>query len=295
MDDDEAAASDSDIADFLLDEDMIRAMDAIDQTVNPALLNLNGAPQPRDLSQILWFAIFKNDVAEVSRLIEAGIALPGSRVRYGSTALEMADRMGHREVVRLFCRDLNVAARGMGAILNAIHAGNRTTVRVVLEMGMRGIMAGNQLMTEIIFGYVAKYGTEAIFDVLHEYGPFFSWPEYTSWLLEQAADNDNFDVEGAIMRHRQAHLEVRPLFPLLALSSYYEALSQRPPFSRKLTSPAPVHADHGRHRPQRLEPERQRRRHPRGLSPSLLHRLPAHRNEIFLAAGGVQQQNPQSQ
>ncbi|CEN61378.1 hypothetical protein ASPCAL08032 [Aspergillus calidoustus] len=217
MDDDEAAASDSDIADFLLDEDMIRAMDAIDQTVNPALLNLNGAPQPRDLSQILWFAIFKNDVAEVSRLIEAGAALPGSRVRYGSTALEMADRMGHREVVRLFCRDLNVAARGMGAILNAIHAGNRTTVRVVLEMGMRGIMAGNQLMTEIIFGYVAKYGTEAIFDVLHEYGPFFSWPEYTSWLLEQAADNDNFDVEGAIMRHRQAHLERQSMLTTAAI------------------------------------------------------------------------------
>ncbi|KAL3446493.1 hypothetical protein BJX65DRAFT_308920 [Aspergillus insuetus] len=217
MDDDEAAASASDIADFLLDDDMIRAMDAIDQTVNPALLNLNGAPQPTDLSQILWFAIWNNDVAQVSWLIEAGLALPSSRVRYGSTALEMADRMGHREIVRLFCRDFNVATRGMGAILNAIHAGNRTTVRVVLEMGMRGIMAGNQLMTEIIFGTVAKYGTEAMFDTLHEYGPFFSWPEYTNWLLEQAADNDNFDVEDAIIRHRLAHLERQSMLTTAAI------------------------------------------------------------------------------
>ncbi|KAJ0423933.1 hypothetical protein BJY00DRAFT_309751 [Aspergillus carlsbadensis] len=217
MDDDEAAASDSDIADFLLDDDMIRAMDAIDQTVNPALLSLNGAPQPTDLSQILWFAIFQNNVAEVSRLIEAGFALPGSRVRYGSTALEMADRMGHREIVRLFCRDLNVATRGMGAILNAIHAGNRTTVRVVLEMGMRGIMAGNQQMTEIIFGTVAKYGTQAMFDVLHEHGPFFSWPEYTGWLVIQAADNDNSVVDEAIFRHRQAHLERQSMLTAAAI------------------------------------------------------------------------------
>ncbi|KAL2808056.1 hypothetical protein BJX63DRAFT_436504 [Aspergillus granulosus] len=216
MEDDEAAASDNDIADFLLDEDMIRAMDAIDQTVNPALLNLNGRPQPLDLGQILWTAIFGNDIASVAHLVEIGAALPTSRVRYGSTALEMADRMGHREIVRLFCRDLDVNTRGMGAILHAIHADNRTTVCVVLEMGMRDVMAGNLQMTEIIFGTCAKYGSEAMFDVLNEHGPFFSWQTYTRWLLEQAADNDNWDVEDVILRHREAHLERQSMLSAVA-------------------------------------------------------------------------------
>ncbi|KAL3466488.1 hypothetical protein BJX64DRAFT_284426 [Aspergillus heterothallicus] len=206
MDDDEAAASDSDIAEYLLDTDLIRAMDAMDETINPSLLSLNGQPQPVDLAQILWTAILKNDVACVAYLIEIGVALPTSRVRYGSIALEMADRMGHDQIVRLFCRDLDVHIRGMGAILHAIYADNRTTVRVVLEMGARTVMANNRQMTEIIFGTCAKYGTEAMFEVLHEYGPFFNWQAYYIWLVQQAAANDNWAVETVILRYRRAHL-----------------------------------------------------------------------------------------
>ncbi|KAL2850343.1 hypothetical protein BJY01DRAFT_245516 [Aspergillus pseudoustus] len=216
MEDDDATISESDTGEFLLDDDMIRAMDAIDETINPALLNLNGQPQPLDLDQILWTSIFANDGAQVAYLIEIGVARPYSRVRYGSTALEMADRMGHWQIVRLFCRDLDVHTRGMGAILYAIHADNRMTVRVVLEMGMRNIMAGNLKMTEIIFGTCAKYGSEAMFDILHEYGPFFSWQAYTRWLLEQASDNDNWDVEDVILKHRHTHLQGQAMLAAIA-------------------------------------------------------------------------------
>jgi ankyrin repeat protein len=83
-------------------------------------------------------AITRGDVPTVCERLERGVDVD-ARDRYGQTALMLAARAGHREVVETliaYRADLNVTAKfGLSAVMLAVVAGYSEVARLLADAG----------------------------------------------------------------------------------------------------------------------------------------------------------------
>ncbi|KAL2820802.1 hypothetical protein BDW59DRAFT_164496 [Aspergillus cavernicola] len=178
-----------------------------DGTINPALLTIDPAaatimgkcrPIIETMGQKLWNAIFANNINALMYLMNNG-AKPMSPIPGGSTALDMAIRMGHVSIVRLFhLLPVTVAEIGLRSLLTAITEDQSEIVQVVMEMGMREEMASSEAMKAIVFGWACKYGTPSMLDTLCDYVPSFNWKAYRLWCLNAADESRNRETDRKI-------------------------------------------------------------------------------------------------
>ncbi|KAL4871380.1 hypothetical protein BDV12DRAFT_194445 [Aspergillus spectabilis] len=181
---------------------MQRAMDAIEdsvrragpvQTINPRLLSVMGPPNPRwsGPSQTMWNAIFCNNLARVEALLREG-AKPMTPTPGSSCALDMAVRMGHIDIIRLFHKSFqDVQEHGLRTLLTAIEVDDTEIVTLVLGMGMRTVFEQDEYMKCVFFGFACKHGTPHMLDTLVEHGPWFSWKAYKRWCNQLTEESRN--------------------------------------------------------------------------------------------------------
>ncbi|KAI9376681.1 hypothetical protein BJX61DRAFT_154273 [Aspergillus egyptiacus] len=173
-------------------------------TINPALLSIQNTPGPMhydmfvNMSQKLWNAVFANKVERVRELMNYG-ASPMHRTPTGVSAVELAIRMGHVEIVSVFHRDMELVYKiGLRSILLAIRYNERTIVEELLKFGVQHSLSIDETAKVIVFGWVCRHGNPAILNTLVEYGPWFSWRAYHIWCLGEATTLDNrlkiFDI-----------------------------------------------------------------------------------------------------